>query len=379
MPASKDVFPDTAPDLAREVLVHGPMERSELGRKLRLSPASLTRLTKPYFDAGLFVEGEDLPRVGSGRRARPIDVAPGGFTFIGLKVTGDDVTAVLTDLRATVLASHHEALTAREPAVVVPQLARIVTMLAQERPVQCVGVSIGGRARDRRRVQEAVYLEWHDVPLAELLEEELAIPVRVENDVVALLAAEHWFGPARAAGSFALLTIGAGVGYGLVIEDSVVVGPDSGLALLGHAPLEPNGSMCPEGHRGCATAMLTMPGICAQVSAVRGLPVTFEEVLQQASAGDVVAARVIEQAAVALGRMLAWIANATGVTTIVLSGEGNGLLAAARSAVMSALEANRLPQSSAIELIVEEPDFIMWARGAAAVAIQDYVVGTVSV
>lgn len=370
-----DVRPDVAREIAREVLVHGPVERSELGRRLNLSPASLTRLCKPYFDAGLFIERQEVQRASVGRRPRPIDVRVEARTFVGIKLTGDDAIGVLTDLRANVLRTEQMPLRGLSLAGVVDQLEVLVTSLTQGTHVDGVGISLGGRVRDRRVVSDAVFLGWQDVALADALETVLGVPVRVENDVVALMAAEHWFGPARALDSFALVTIGAGVGYALVIRGEIVTSPDVGLAPMGHAPLEPNGPLCELGHRGCATAVLTIPGMCAQVAAVRGTPVTFGEILHDARAGDVVCTSVVQASARALGRLVAWIANATTVTTVVLSGEGNGLFGAAEPTVRDACADDRQPESRPVQFIVEEPDFIMWARGAAAVAIQDVVVG----
>lgn len=363
---------DIARDLAREVLVHGPIERATLAHLLRLSPASLTRLSKPYLDAGFFVEGADLPRVGSGRRARPLDVRPEALTFVGIKLTGDDLTGVLTDLRAGVLRSSRRSLSGRDVATVVEQTATLVRELAQDRSLAAVGVSLGGRVGERRVVRSAFYLDWADVPLADELERALGVPVRVENDVAALMAAEHWFGPARDTATFALVTIGAGVGYALVVRDEVVTGPDDGLGVVGHAPLDPQGPPCPLGHRGCATAMLTIGAICAQVGARLGREVAFEKVLEQR---DEASRAVVAAAARALGRLLAWIATTTSATTIVVAGEAGGLYAAAAQEVQAACARDRHPDAAPVRVLLEPPDFVMWARGAAAVAIQDLVGG----
>lgn len=368
-------FPSAAPDLVREVLIHGPVERSELAARLRLSPASLTRLSKPYFDAGLLVEGVGQPRPSAGRRPRPVDVRLDARTFIGIKLTGEDATAVRTDLRANVLATECVPLAGRALDGVVRQVADVVARLGAGATIDAVGVSIGGHVEDRRLVRVAGFLGWRDVPLADTLESAIGMPVYVENDVVALLAAEHWFGPARHRSSFALVTIGAGVGYGLVLNGQIVTSSDTELAPLGHAPLVPGGPLCGLGHRGCASAMVTIPGMCSQVSAVRGAPITFEELLTEAATGDIVCRSVVDGAARALGRLVAWIANTTTVTTVVISGEGNVLFTAAEDAVRAACAADRREGARPVEFILERPDFVMWARGAAAVAIQDSVLG----
>ena len=95
---------DTARELAREVLIHGPISRAELGRRLGLSPASLTRLSKPFLDRGIFIEAPDLVQGATGRPARPLDVAVDSRRFVGVKLSGDTAHGVFTDLRASALA-----------------------------------------------------------------------------------------------------------------------------------------------------------------------------------------------------------------------------------------------------------------------------------
>ncbi|RMI06720.1 ROK family transcriptional regulator, partial [Cellulomonas triticagri] len=280
-PATADL-PPAARAVLREVLVHGPVERADVGRRLGLSPASLTRLTRPLLDAGLLVEGAGVARTGAGRPARPLDVQPGARKFAGVKITGDDVTAVLTDLRAEVLASAHAPLRDRGVAEVVEQVAVLVRGLSADAGATLagVGVSVGGRVRDRDVAVDAPFLGWTEVPLATALHQALGVPVRAENDVVALLVAEQWAGPARDLDTFALVTVGAGVGYGLVVHGRPVTGPDA--APLAHAPLLPDGPPCPDGHRGCATAVLTTGGLRAQVRDADG----YAAVLAAATAGD---------------------------------------------------------------------------------------------
>lgn len=367
----------SARELARQVLIHGPISRADLGRRLGLSPASLTRLSKPFLDRGLFVEAPDLVQGATGRPARPLDVRADARRFAGVKLSGDAAHGVLTDLRATALARAVRPLPDHDPAAVIAVVADLVAGLraadasaAEATPLAGVGVSVGGNVADQRVVTRAPFLGWRDVPLAVLLEARLGVPVDIENDVTALTTAEQWFGPARGRDAFAVVTVGAGVGYGLVMHDRVVITPDTGLGLGGHLPLDPSGPLCMEGHRGCATAMLSIPSICAQVGIVLGQEVEYEQVLELAGARHPLARSVTDAAGRALGRMMAYIANLAMVDTIVLSGEGVGLWRVAGEVALAALAADRDPDASEVVVHVDEAGFDSWARGAAAVAIQ---------
>ena len=361
---------DSAMSLARAVLMHGPISRGDLGRRLGLSPASLTRLSKPFLDLGLFVELSETVNGGVGRPTKPLDVSLDGRRFVGIKVTGEGLFGVLTDLRATELASAHHPLSNTDPAEVVRRLVALVLELAGGVPIAGLGVTVGGQVLNSRVVARAPFLGWRDVHLATELEASLAIPVLVENDVAGLAAAEQWFGAGRGTASFAVLTLGVGVGYALVVNDRVISTRDSGLGLGGHVPLDADGPLCGSGHRGCSDAMLTEASISAQVGATLGRVVDYAEVLTLAASAEPAALAVVQASGRALGRLVALIANIAMVDTIVLAGEGIGLWDVVGDEIMAAASAGRDPAATPLQISVDTTGVSSWARGAAAVAIQ---------
>ena len=363
---------DSALELARTVLVRGPVSRGELARELKLSVASLTRLSKPMLDDGLLVEGELVADGTVGRPVRLVDIRNDSQHFVGIKVTGDAVQGVLTDLRANVLAMAVRRLENTGVDAVVSALAGAVAELQEAAPTRLagVGVSVGGHVSADNVVRRAPFLGWRDVPLGELLEARIGLPVVVDNDVTALVAAEQWFGVGRDAASFAVITVGAGVGYGLAVNSQVIRTADAGLGLGGHIPLDPGGPLCMDGHRGCSTAMLSIPSICTQISAALARNVEYGEALDLASSGNRAAVAVMEAAGRALGRMIAAAANLAMVGTVALGGEGIGVYTRMEDTVRAALAADRDPEASDVNLVVMSAEFDEWARGAAAVAIQ---------
>ena len=361
---------DSARELAREVLIHGPISRAELGRRLGLSPASLTRLSKPLLDRGWFIEASETLQGATGRPAKPLDVQVDSGRFVGVKVTGESAFGVITDLRAGALGQEERSLTGHGVDAVVETVVDLVARLRDGEEIAGLGISIGGNVAHQRVITRAPFLGWHDVAFADRLERELGIAVTVENDVTALTTAEQWFGAVRGRPAFAVVTIGAGVGYGLVMHDRVVTTADSGLGLGGHLPLDPSGPLCMEGHRGCSTAMLSIPSITAQVGIALGREVDYDEVLRLAGEGHPIAVSVTAAAGRALGRMMAFIANIAMVDTIVLSGEGVGLWTIVSDIALAALAEDRDPDAMPVEVHVDDAGFASWARGAAAVAIQ---------
>ncbi|KOV85557.1 hypothetical protein ADL03_13935 [Nocardia sp. NRRL S-836] len=360
-----------------EVLLHGPLARSELADRLGLSTASLTRLTKPLMDVGLLREVETPNLRGGGRPLQPLDVDPDVQRFIGIKLAGFRAYGVLTNLRADILGSATADVTDHSPEAVVARIAELVAALDDPaRPATAIGIGIGAVVRDFSRVQRAVFLHWGEVDLGAAVTAATGTPAVVSNDLDALLEAEHWFGDGKDVQSFAVLTIGAGVGGGLVIHDHLVSGPDSGLGLLGHFPVDPLGPSCPEGHRGCVKALLTTDAIRSQAALTLGRPVTYDEVLDLAEAGDPVADQIVGRAAHAFGTLIAAVANIAQPERIILTGEGIRLAQVAESRVRAAIAQARHAEASPIDLRFINDDPTLWARGAAAVAIQRTVLAT---
>jgi len=368
--------------VALDVLINGPLSRAELARRLELSAASLTRLAGPLVEAGLLVEvgprnggsGNGDTRIG--RPERLLDVVPTSHHFIGIKLTGDTAYGVLTTLRAEEVASEHLPLTDRDPRAVVQVVADLVTHLRRHGPaVTAVSISLGGLAADHSIVTAAPFLQWADVPFGRMVEELTGLPTVVENDLIALTEAEHWFGAGRGLDRFAVLTVGAGVGYGLVVRGHQIASPDAGLGLIGHVPLDPAGPTCFAGHRGCSTAMLTMPSIAAAASVALRRRVGYDEVLDLAVDGDPAATRIVADSGRALGRLIALAANFTMPERVVIGGEGVRLVDVARAEIDEALAEDRDPQASRMPIVVLPGSFTQWARGAAVIAIQTYVLG----
>ncbi|NGO10384.1 ROK family transcriptional regulator [Streptomyces sp. HC44] len=365
--------------VAIEVLTHGPLSRSELARRLDLSAGSVTRLTKPLIESGLLVEvaeGATLAEVRQGRPSQPLDIVAESRMFAGFKITQDMVYGVVTTLRSDIVARRDRPLAGHDPDEVVDVLRELTDGFARDFPgLAGIGIGIGGRAEDRSVVDESAFLDWHDVPLGRLVEERTGLPVVVENDVAALVEAESWFGAGRGLDRFAVLTIGAGIGYALVNCGKRVATAEDGVGYGRFWIVNPNGPLTPDGERGSAVSLLTIPSIRYQIRAATGRDVSYDEILALAAEGEPMAARVIDEAARALGTLVAQIANFAIPQKILLAGEGVGLVDVAEPVVQEAILAGRHPRAEPVNLETKVSDFHDWARGAAVLAIQVLVLG----
>src|SRR5699024_2573396 len=130
--------------------------------------------------------------------------------------------AARTDLRANIEAASTRPLRSTQVDDVVALLCDVVEDLRGAVALTGVGIGIGGLVRDFSTVASAPFLNWSEVDLAPLLTDELGVPVTITNDIDSLVEAENWFGHGRECATFAVLTIGAGVGCGLVAHDRLV-------------------------------------------------------------------------------------------------------------------------------------------------------------
>ena len=365
--------------VAIEVLVSGPLSRTELARRLDLSAGSLTRLTKPLIESGLLIEVAEAgapAAVRQGRPSQPLAVVAESRSFVGFKITEDMVYGVVTTLRSDIVARHDRPLTTHEPAEVADVLAEMTDELARIHPrLAGIGIGVGGLVEDRAVVGESPFLHWRDVPLAGLVEERTGLPVVVENDVAALVEAETWFGAGRGLERFVVLTIGAGIGYGLVLGGKRVSCAEEDRGFGRHWIINPNGPLTPDGERGSAVSLLTISSIRYQVRAADGRDRSYEEILALAAAGEPMPARVVDEAARALGALVAQIANFVMPQKILLAGEGVGLMDVAGDTVRQTIAAHRHPMAGPVPLETKVSDFHDWARGAAVLAIQVLVLG----
>jgi predicted NBD/HSP70 family sugar kinase len=383
-------LPVTARRLLLEILIHGPLSRVELARRLGLSGPSLTRLTKPLITAGTLIEQRPLVAP-LGRPQLPLDLDSAAELFAGVKITADASYTVVTDLRGSIRAERNSLLPGHDPGEVADVVARDVTALAEALGApSAVGVSLGGRTADGRVIAESNFLQWRDVPFADEVERRVHAPVVIANDVNALTQAQHWFGAGRGLDSFAVVTIGAGIGLGVVAHGALVTGVHGAAGTVGHQLLRWSDAVCWRGHHGCASALLTTGALeraAAERVAVRdavgdaatagasarhagGAALDYATILQRAAGGDPDMRAVVDDAAEALGLLLASIANTFDPQKIVLAGEGARLGEVGDHAMRRSFESTKAWASAITPIEVQPFAFNEWARGAAVTAIQ---------
>ena len=368
---------------------HAPISQHRLAHLSGLSPATVSGIITNLSAAGWIEEvGLGISTGKSGGR-RPVLLRLNARVglIVGVKVMEDSIITVITDLDATVL--HSGAAPLDPPAMGHLDPTRVITAMVEaieailvqsgvdRQLILGIGVGISGLVDAREGISRVsrIFPGQRNVPVGKLLSEQLGFPIFLENDVRARTIAEHTFGTGQKFPHFVLVTIGRGIGAGIVINGQLYRGAADGAAELGHICMNENGPLCECGNYGCLEAMTSSPAIVRQAAQIRvngAQPSTIEDVIKAAQDGDLRARQLLAEAGHLIGIGIANVVNLLSPECIFLVGEGTmageWLLGPLRETMRSRIFPGLTP-----ELIVEVETITApaWARGAACVVIDN--------
>ncbi|NLJ99892.1 MAG: ROK family protein [Clostridia bacterium] len=160
---------------------------------------------------------------------------------------------------------------------------------------------------DNGRVILAPNLKWRNIPLREMLQDRFKQNIQLDNDGNTAALGEAWIGAGRGISSFALITIGTGIGSGIIHEGRIFRGA-SGLAPeLGHMSISSRGLECNCGRRGCLETFCSAPAILESARS-RGMEIntnSTKEIMDLAKQGSSTAVKVVQEAMDQLGAAMA--------------------------------------------------------------------------
>lgn len=279
---------------------------------------------------------------------------------IGVDLGGTKLLAGAVDRGLNV---HHRATRPARAADPHEVVATVVSAVEEVRDaieggsgsVDAVGVGIPSLIDQRRGISVmSTHLPLIGVPFRDLVAEQIGLPVFVDNDANAAMLAEWRFGAARAAGDAALLTIGTGIGGGLVIGGALQRGSQGAGAELGHMVVQADGPRCNGNcpNRGCLEAMVSGTALAREarrIAALRprsglgqalaaGREISGPLVTELAHDGDAAAVDAVAAIGRWLGVGIANLVNMLNPDVVVIGGgviaAGELLLGPAREVVM---------------------------------------------
>jgi predicted NBD/HSP70 family sugar kinase len=352
---------------------NGELSRADLARATGLTRVTISDLVADLIAAGLVVELGQRDEARPGKPATLLGINRTGHCIIGLDLSGaQSFLGALLDLDGQVI-EHREAPLhdATGPAALelVVDLARQLVKAART-PVLGVGVGSPGIVDRDGVVLTAPNLGWTNVPLQERLAEATGLPVFVANDANAAALAELTFGsprprdgrepgaapaePRGERGDLMVVTVGHGVGAGLIIDGRPIVGSGSAAGEIGHVVVGTDGGAeCACGKQGCLETWLAAPRLEAAIAA-------------DPAARDA----VLDEAGRRLGIALAPVVAALNLAEVVLSGPAHlldGRLLASAVATLRSRTLDELHGDLTLRMSALGKDIVL--RGAAAMVL----------
>lgn len=199
---------------------------------------------------------------------------------LGIDVGGTKIAAGVVDEAGVILERTQVPTPAQDPTAIVDAIVDLARQVDGGRGIDRIGICVAGFIdRSRSKILFSPNLAWRDVPLREQLENSLQSTCVIENDANAAAWGEFRFGAGRAAEDLLMVTVGTGVGGGIVSDGKLLRGGFGVAAEIGHVGLIPDGQQCGCGNRGClesygsGTALVRHTRVAAQKdpSAAAGL------------------------------------------------------------------------------------------------------------
>lgn len=356
----------------------GTVSRADLARQSSLSAPTVSTIVEKLIKRGIFNEVSIAPSSG-GRPPVLLSIDPKAGYVIGIKLRADGLTTVVCDLDAQIVASRDTDMSlVGNPAAAILAIEQATLRVLREAAVpqsKVLGVGIGLPGiidTDRGVCNFSHLLWWRDVDLAGPLRKRLGLPVWVDNDVNTLAVAEKWAGDAPDARDFVTLSVGRGVGLGIVIDRSLYRGANGAAGEFGHIIVEPGGAKCECGRFGCLEAIVGEAALCRRVSEVLGRDIARIDLLALLEAGDGVAIEVVSAAGRKLGQAVANMMTLLNPELLIICGEGTELGSAFIDPIVSSVREQTFGNlGHSVGVKVQRWGDEAWAVGAATLVLRE--------
>jgi len=376
-PISKDLMRQMNRSLVLNTIrLKGPISRTQIARVTGLSAATVSGLASELLDDDLILEPEEGVSSG-GRRPVLITLNPSGGYVMGIKLMEDHLIAALTNLEANVIDSMNVPFNTTEPEDAINAIEYGVEHLLGKNEITLkklfgVGVGMAGIVNQETGILRlSPIFGWQELPFGKMVQDKLHVPVYIDNDVNTVTLTEKWFGMARDIDHFLTVTIGRGVGLGIVSNGRLYRGR-GGAGEFGHIVVDPNGDLCLCGKHGCLETFVADPNLLKRAKADIGDQVqSIDDLRTLALDGNPAAKAIYAQAGEVLGREIANLINVFDPQMIILTGEGVKARELFVEDMFEAIQSHTMPgMGPETTVYIDELEDLAWARGAAGLVLR---------
>jgi len=248
---------------------YGPISRSEIAKRNKISPTTVTAAVRKLLKQRLV--REDSVGVSSGGR-KPILIrfSPESRFIIGVAIANSSIKIADMNLEAKSRKQKVFPIYNLMGESLINYFLKSIDQFLEEYSdlTKCVGISIispGIIDVDKGIIYENTKLKLKNIPLKEMVEKRFKLKTWLENDANAIALAEKQFGVYRKFKNLVYVTIGDGVGAGIIVNGSIFRGCSGGTGEFGHTSIDRNGIYCDCGNRGCLENYVNWPAIYSKV------------------------------------------------------------------------------------------------------------------
>lgn len=281
---------------------HGSCSRSQLTKLTGMSPATITRIVTELMEQSIVLEGRMGESTG-GRRPVFLHIDYTKLYVASVKLLHDDCRVALLDSRGTIIKQETLVPKSFEPKNLLADVVNSFnTLLARcninREHLLGVGVAISGVCHPNEGIViKSANLNWQDVAVADLLNEDLGLPIFIENDANASALAELWFGQAKNSKNSMYIKTETGAGVGIVLGGNLLTGPRFITGEIGHVPIIVDGQPCRCGQRGCLQPYVYFADIRTRYGRENGDELSPDRFITLVRQKDAKAMQIVEETA----------------------------------------------------------------------------------
>jgi predicted NBD/HSP70 family sugar kinase len=270
-----------------KIRTEGPISRIDLAKKNRLSPSTVASAVQELIKEG-YVSEIGTGSSSGGRKPILLKFNPDNHYLFAVAITNSVMMLARMNLEAKVLQKETHPLAGLQGEAVIERLLRLMDdfMTGQEDLERCVGISVtvpGIVSDSQGMVHYNTKLRMTDLPLKRIIEERYGLRTWVENDMNSVVLAERRFGD-YAFANLIYISIGDGLGSGILINDHLLRGKHGGAGEFGHTSINRSGIRCECGNVGCLDSYISWIAVYSRI--ITAIATGRPTLIQEMSGGD---------------------------------------------------------------------------------------------
>ncbi|MBE1441075.1 ROK family protein [Paenibacillus sp. OAS669] len=292
--------------LLKLIKLHAPISRAELAKRTKLTRATVSALVEELMSEHWVVE-TGIGESSGGRKPMMLEIHHKAGHIIGVDLRSTNMLVLVTDMCGAVIRKTWYPYEQGESAE--GTLRQLLSILKQERaalpasPLGLLGVGIGIHGfveYPSSRILFVPHTGWKKLNWKDAIEEQLGIPVIIDNEANLAALGELEFGAAADCSNMLYLSVAGGIGAGLVLQGELFRGNNGYAGEIGHTTMELNGRPCSCGNQGCWETYASERAIANDLH-VEYAPGFTERILDRLNKGDAETISVVRKAGLHLG------------------------------------------------------------------------------